>query len=71
MQRKRKSPRPGSNKAAPMGKGVGQSGNRCFVECSNRGICDYELGQCMCFKGFWGSACEILKDVPGSGSEEE
>ena len=41
-----------------------------FVECSNRGVCEYETGLCQCFKGFWGSACEILKDIPGSEEEE-
>lgn len=40
------------------------------MECANRGVCDYEMGLCVCFKGFWGSACEILKDVPGSEQEE-
>ncbi|GMH97852.1 hypothetical protein TrVE_jg3183 [Triparma verrucosa] len=59
-----------NGKVAKGGKGVGRSGNKCFVECSNRGVCEYETGLCQCFKGFWGSACEILKDVPG-GEEEK
>ena len=44
------------------GKGVGRKGNKCLVECSNRGLCDLTLGECMCFPGFWGSACEKQKD---------
>lgn len=30
------------------------------VECSNRGICDREIGECTCMEGFVGSACERL-----------
>lgn len=28
------------------------------MECSNAGLCDRELGQCTCFDGFEGSACD-------------
>ncbi|GBG27606.1 Rho GTPase activating protein, putative [Hondaea fermentalgiana] len=28
------------------------------MECSNAGLCDRELGQCTCFEGFEGSACD-------------
>lgn len=28
-------------------------------DCSGRGICDYETGQCNCFSGFYGEACQI------------
>eukprot|EP00520_Triparma_pacifica_P018326 CAMPEP_0118654522 /NCGR_PEP_ID=MMETSP0785-20121206/12440_1 /TAXON_ID=91992 /ORGANISM="Bolidomonas pacifica, Strain CCMP 1866" /LENGTH=611 /DNA_ID=CAMNT_0006547199 /DNA_START=136 /DNA_END=1971 /DNA_ORIENTATION=+ len=52
------------------GKSVGQKGNLCHVECSNRGLCDYETGTCECFKGFWGTACEILKDIDPTEGEE-
>ena len=56
-------------KAAPGGKGVGLKGNLCHVECANRGVCDYETGTCECFSGFWGAACEILKDINPESSE--
>ena len=29
-----------------------------FAECSNRGICNRHLGECMCFPPYTGSACE-------------
>lgn len=28
------------------------------AECSNRGICDYASGQCQCFEGHYGLACQ-------------
>jgi hypothetical protein len=37
-------------------------GNKCHVECSNRGLCDNKVGTCACFKGFHGNACQ-LQDV--------
>lgn len=42
-----------------LGVTVGASGNKCFVECSNRGTCDHSIGQCRCNKGYAGAACEI------------
>lgn len=27
-------------------------------DCSGRGICDYKVGVCICFTGFYGAACE-------------
>lgn len=38
---------------------AGGVGNKCFVECSNRGTCDYNTGTCACFKGYAGAACEV------------
>lgn len=42
---------------AIFGGDVGQSGNLCHVDCSNRGMCDYNSGICQCFDGFYGSNC--------------
>lgn len=46
------------NVTAAGGFGLGQQGNKCQVDCSNRGICDYGAGTCTCFKGYHGQACE-------------
>ena len=35
-------------------------GNKCHVECSNRGVCDPKIGVCSCFVGFAGHACSRL-----------
>lgn len=35
-----------------------KDGNKEFVTCSNRGICDFGSGLCRCFSGYTGSACE-------------
>lgn len=43
----------------------GDMGNKCHVECSNRGICDYATGTCLCFAGSTGMACEMI--VVGHG----
>jgi hypothetical protein len=32
-------------------------GNLCHIECSNRGLCNYETGRCRCFDGWKGAAC--------------
>ena len=45
--------------------GYGKVGNKCHVECSNRGICDHSNGICDCFNGFIGSACERVNVLAG------
>ncbi|CAM9644223.1 unnamed protein product [Heterosigma akashiwo] len=50
------------------GKGTGQEGNLCHVDCANRGICDYKSGLCSCFPGYYGHNC-ALKSVYATGSE--
>ena len=44
------------------GKGTGASGNKCHVDCSNRGVCDYLSGVCTCFSGYTGSNCGTVAD---------
>jgi len=46
---------------------IGRTGNKCHVDCANRGVCDSKLGSCACFKGFYGSAC-TLQSALSSGT---
>lgn len=39
-----------------------------IAECSNRGICDRETGNCQCMSGFTGSSCDRLA-CPSSCNE--
>ena len=44
-------------KAAEGGFGTGATGNKCHVDCANRGICDYSTGVCTCFTGYYSEDC--------------
>lgn len=44
------------------GQGVGLPGNKCHIDCSNRGSCDFKSGVCQCFQGYWGENCGT-KDI--------
>ena len=35
--------------------------NHQLSECSDKGICDRQSGNCMCFEGYQGKACEKMK----------
>lgn len=44
----------------------GLSGNLCHIDCSNRGICDYQSGECACYPGFAGVDCHTIDAFAGS-----
>ena len=48
-----------TNVTATGGRGIGQQGNLCHVDCANRGMCDYLSGVCTCFAGFYGADCTL------------
>ena len=37
---------------------IGGFGNEAGRDCSGRGICNYNIGLCKCFQGFYGSMCQ-------------
>lgn len=39
----------------------GRFGNKCHIDCSNRGTCNYQTGVCTCFQGFTGDNCATYK----------
>jgi hypothetical protein len=49
------------------GFGTGATHNKCHVDCSGRGVCDYDTGLCDCFRGFWGEACN-KRDALAAGT---
>mmetsp|Transcript_4462 Transcript_4462/g.5785 ORF Transcript_4462/g.5785 Transcript_4462/m.5785 type:complete len:279 (+) Transcript_4462:229-1065(+) len=57
------------NVTAAGGRGTGAEGNLCHVDCSNRGLCDYETGLCSCFIGHYGHNCALLSVYATSSDE--
>ena len=45
---------------------AGSTGNKCHIECSNRGTCDHITGTCACFTGHAGAACELFQTGKGA-----
>lgn len=45
---------------------VGMRGNKCHIDCANRGICDYSTGKCSCFEGSWGPGCQYIANAGNS-----
>ncbi|KAG5191942.1 hypothetical protein JKP88DRAFT_274931 [Tribonema minus] len=36
--------------------------NKCHLDCSGRGVCDFTTGACRCFKGYASSNCGAYED---------
>jgi hypothetical protein len=47
------------------GSDVGALGNKCHVDCSNRGVCDFKTGECFCLPGYFGVNCAKRQWVDG------
>jgi hypothetical protein len=45
------------SKVADGGFGTGATHNKCHVDCSNRGTCNYQTGLCKCFEGYYSNNC--------------
>ncbi len=50
------------------GTDLGAPGNKCHVDCSNRGTCDYSTGVCHCHPGYQGANCGMRQRVVGENS---
>ncbi|CAE7362675.1 unnamed protein product [Symbiodinium sp. KB8] len=50
---------PGTGVTGTLGVDFGAVGNKCHVDCSNRGICDRTSGLCKCFRGYYGQNCGL------------
>ena len=48
------------NQAGGLTTELGSIGNKCHIDCANRGTCDYDTGICKCYEGFYGSNCALL-----------
>jgi len=46
---------------------IGMVGNKCHVDCANRGVCDFSTGNCKCFRGYYGLDC-TLKSALSAGT---
>jgi hypothetical protein len=48
--------------------GRGEIGNKCQVDCANRGVCNFRVGECSCFPGYHGRDC-TLKSALSLGTQ--
>ena len=49
----------GVSPPGPQSLRIGDAGNKCHVDCSEQGVCNYKTGQCQCFNGYFGLNCNI------------
>lgn len=50
-----------SQEGAP-GRHNGEVNNRCHVDCSGRGVCNFKTGRCLCFENSHGAACDKISN---------